>query len=263
MNALVRIEADRVVADSRVVAADFGKRHDHVLRAIDEMVKIQPDLAPNFGAKIYQIETGKGARRAARCFDLDRKGFMLLVMGFNGAKALEVKSRWIDAFDRMEQQLQRSLEASNDDGGEEMEAGLPAMPPLPDDFRERLRFVSEARLIGGKEAGQRAWRIMALPDVFAPQVLVGVAGGAFPRKALSEHLQNSGVMEWAQKRLIALQGNRQRLGEFYADFDDWHRNTHGFGAPISLVSFGHAVRKIGLSAVRSNGSYLLNVALAN
>ena len=259
MSALVRIEADRVVADSRDVAADFGKQHKHVLRSIDEMVKVQPDLEPNFGPKVYSVATGDGGTRHARCFDLDRKGFMLLVMGFNGAKALEIKSRWIDAFDAMEHQLLVRHAADNDDADGEAEA----LPDLPADFRDRMRFVSEARLLGGKEAGRRAWRVMALPDVFIPEVL-GVSGGSLlttPR--LSEAAAASGVVEWARERLRPSEGSRDRLGIFYADFDDWHRTAHGGGAPVSIVTFGKALKRMGLRTYRSNGSYLAGFALAS
>ena len=258
MSALVRIEADRVVADSRDVAADFGKQHAHVLRSIDGMVKMQPDLASNFGCEVYAVATGDGGKRHSRRFDMDRKGFMLLVMGFSGAKALEIKSRWIDAFDAMEHQLLVRHAADNDDAGE-----AEALPDLPADFRDRMRFVSEARLLGGKEAGRRAWRVMALPDVFIPEVL-GVSGGSLLAPArLSEAATASGVVEWARERLRPSEGSRDRLGIFYTDFDDWHRTAHGGGAPVNIVTFGKALKRMGLRTYRSNGSYLAGFALAS
>ncbi|NOW44109.1 Rha family phage regulatory protein [Novosphingobium sp. SG751A] len=257
MNALVRIEADRVVADSRDVAADFGKQHAHVLRAIDTKIKTKPDLASNFGCKMFQIDAGKGARRSARCYDMDRKGFMLLVMGFSGKKALDIQACWIDAFDRMEQQLQRALEVSNDEG--EIEP-VEAMASLPVDFRDRLRFVSEARLLGGKEAGRRAWRVMEFPDVFVPEALLKTFKET--HRLISQKAEDAGIADWARERLAVAEGYRARLGIFYADYDDWHRTHRGGGAPVSIVTFGKAVKGLGLRTYRSDGSYLAGWMLA-
>ena len=39
---------------------------------------------------------------------MDRKGFVLLSMGFTGEKALKFKIAYIDAFDRMEEELRNS-----------------------------------------------------------------------------------------------------------------------------------------------------------
>ena len=39
---------------------------------------------------------------------MDRKGFVLLAMGFTGEKALQFKIAYIDAFDRMEEELRNS-----------------------------------------------------------------------------------------------------------------------------------------------------------
>lgn len=251
MTALVRIEQDRVLADSRDVAADFGKRHDHVLRTIDGMVKAQPDLAPNFGGKIFQVQTGKGGRRSARCFDMDRKGFMLLVMSFSGAKALALKVRWIDAFDQMERMLLARAEAENDD---EVETG----GVLPFDFRDRMRFVSEARLLGGREAGRRAWREMQLPDVFAPEVLSN-------RNTMLVHATegSSEVARWARERLVPCPGAKVRLKFLFADFDEWCRHEGSGGANFSIVSFGKMLPRMGFSTFRSNGSYLRDYVLPN
>ncbi len=38
-------------------------------------------------------------------YEMDRKGFMLLVMGFTGKKALKFKLAFLDAFDLMEKKL--------------------------------------------------------------------------------------------------------------------------------------------------------------
>lgn len=39
------------------------------------------------------------------CFEMDRDGFVLLAMGFDGDKALEWKIKYINAFNQMERML--------------------------------------------------------------------------------------------------------------------------------------------------------------
>lgn len=93
-----------VMATSRDVADYFGKRHDHVLRDIDNLLK---SLAPqNWGAKFREIVGfDEGANRDVRYFEMTRDGFVLLAMGFTGNKALEFKLKYLDAFNRMEAAL--------------------------------------------------------------------------------------------------------------------------------------------------------------
>jgi Rha family phage regulatory protein len=74
-----------MVADSRDVAATFGKRHDNVVSDIRGLIASEPKLgASNFGASSYRSEQGK----ELPCFEIDRDGFSLLAMGFTGEKVL-------------------------------------------------------------------------------------------------------------------------------------------------------------------------------
>lgn len=93
-----------VFANSRDLAAVFGKNHRDVLRAIDDLIREEPSLPlRHFAQGVYTLpETGS---QQHRCFDLTRDGFTLLAMGFTGAKALKWKLRYIEAFNTMEAQL--------------------------------------------------------------------------------------------------------------------------------------------------------------
>lgn len=95
----------KVFADSREVAKRFGKRHKNVLQSIDQIIKdIGDRVGLNFEPYWYIAENNK----KNPAFTMSRAGFMLLVMGFTGKKALLWKLRWIEAFDRMEAELFRS-----------------------------------------------------------------------------------------------------------------------------------------------------------
>lgn len=92
-------------ANSRDVAEFFGKRHDHVIRDIVRLVA--DGCAPNFGETSREVEMPNGGTRTERSFDMDRRGFTILSMGFTGKRALKWKLRYIDAFEAMEAELSK------------------------------------------------------------------------------------------------------------------------------------------------------------
>lgn len=102
----VSLHSGRPATTSLEVAKFFGKRHDHVLRDIDALLSQLPEnsLQPNFGETYQEQETPLGVKQV-RVFILYRDGFMLLVMGYTGKKALGVKLAYIEAFNRMEAEL--------------------------------------------------------------------------------------------------------------------------------------------------------------
>lgn len=90
------------------VARHFGKQHYNVLRDIDNLrAQLDADHALNFEEMVLEVEIGSGATRKDRAYRLTRDGFTLLAMGFTGKKALAFKLAYIDAFNRMEAELQK------------------------------------------------------------------------------------------------------------------------------------------------------------
>lgn len=93
-----------VFANSRDVAAFFGKDVRHIHEAIRNLVQQEPVLGrSNFRPFKINDLTGESVRH----YDMDRDGFTLLAMGFTGAKALKWKLRYIEAFNAMEAELRR------------------------------------------------------------------------------------------------------------------------------------------------------------
>jgi Rha family phage regulatory protein len=104
-----------IFADSRDVAKFFEKRHDHVLRDIDNLIRKDSDLLGceftpakygelNFGdCKINGLAPFEGYR----CFHMTRDGFTLLSMGFTGERALKFKRAYIQAFNTQEAILRK------------------------------------------------------------------------------------------------------------------------------------------------------------
>ena len=109
----VSLYSGRPATTSLEVAKFFSKRHDNVLRDIDALLSQLPEnsLQLNFEETYQEQETPLGVKQV-RMFILYRDGFMLLVMGYTGKKALAMKLAYIEAFNRMEEELARQKEAA-------------------------------------------------------------------------------------------------------------------------------------------------------
>ena len=102
INVNFEVVGDEVFATSLQVAEVFEKRHDHLIRTIDNL------LNDDFKSANFKFDTyfdKKGEQR--RMFSLTRDGFSLLVMGFTGEKAYQWKIEFIKAFNAMEAELRR------------------------------------------------------------------------------------------------------------------------------------------------------------
>jgi len=243
MSALVRIDDGRAVADSRDVAADFGKRHNDVLRAIRAKLKAVPDFTRNFAREVYQVKAGDGGLRDSPRYDMDRKGFMLLVMGFSGAKALEIQSRWIDAFDAMEQRLLGAREAFHDDP-----PASPAPPQLAEDILPAITVVREARQVFGKAAARQLWRSLGLPMPDMPKSLL--------QYAASGHAAPPGMgcnaEDWIAECCVADPNARAGAAELYRSYVTWCAEQQN--VPETQTSFGRALSRGGIPGAKdSNG----------
>nr|WP_234899036.1 Rha family transcriptional regulator [Agrobacterium vitis] len=103
---VVFVKAGAVFASSVDVAEFFEKEHREVLRAIDNLFEIAPDVCScNFAPSSREVKMPNGGARDFRAFDMNRDGFTLLVMGFTGPKAVKFKLDYIAAFNAMETEL--------------------------------------------------------------------------------------------------------------------------------------------------------------
>lgn len=106
------------VASSRDVAKRFGKRHDHVIRDIEELIKGFPKNGdtPMFFKTEY---THPQNHQKYPMYLMNRDGFSMLAMGFTGKEAVQWKLKYIEAFNQMEKQLaaqhksQRAVQDAN------------------------------------------------------------------------------------------------------------------------------------------------------
>lgn len=109
MEALVKVENNQIVTDSRSVAEHFGKQHYHVIRDIENLVnKTEGKDASKIGWMFQETTMSDSYGRQQKAYLMNRDGFSLLVMGFTGAKALEWKLKYIEAFNAMERKLKEA-----------------------------------------------------------------------------------------------------------------------------------------------------------
>lgn len=103
MNEIVFVQNEAALTNSLLVADKFGKAHKHVLDSIRNLIgsaEISSDIKM-FDESIYVDEQG----REQPLYIMNRDGFTLLAMGFNGKKAMKFKLDYIAAFNAMEKAL--------------------------------------------------------------------------------------------------------------------------------------------------------------
>lgn len=155
---ILTIKAGRVVANSRDVASAFGKRHDNVLRSIEDLDCSTDFRLLNFEETPYtDIQNGQ----TYRSFNLTRDGFVFLVMGFTGREAARFKEAYIMAFNRMEEELRQMGLAIDHDGDDVTAWGLPLRK-----VDSASRLIGAALRVYGPDAARRLWeKDKSLPNI--------------------------------------------------------------------------------------------------
>lgn len=109
MNEIVfRGANDQAVTSSLLVAEKFGKEHKHVLDSIRKLIEGCAEISadPMFEETTYVNEQNG---QVYPMFLMNRDGFSLLVMGFNGKKAMQFKLDYINEFNKMEKMIRDSI----------------------------------------------------------------------------------------------------------------------------------------------------------
>lgn len=97
----------QIVVSSREVANNFEKRHNDVVNSIENLT------TKNIVVKeMFKEDTFEHKGNIYKHYWMNRDGFSLLVMGFTGAKALQWKLKYIEAFNKMEQYIKEQNKPS-------------------------------------------------------------------------------------------------------------------------------------------------------
>lgn len=104
MDELVIMHDKQVVTTSLKVAEIFEKEHKNVMQSIKNLT------AENSAVKKMFVEDSylNSRNQQQPMYYMNRDGFTLLAMGFTGSKAMEFKLKYIDAFNRMEEQIKQT-----------------------------------------------------------------------------------------------------------------------------------------------------------
>ena len=109
MKDLVIMHDQQAVTTSLVLAEAFEKQHKHVIEAIEKKISTAENsalLKNMFIEDSYIASNGK----QNKMYYLNRDGFTFIAMGFTGKKADEFKLKYIDAFNKMENQIKEKTQ---------------------------------------------------------------------------------------------------------------------------------------------------------
>lgn len=106
----VEIINGNVRTTSLKVAEHFGKRHDTVLRAIQNLECSDDFKLRNFAEVTREVERPGRGTIACHMYEMTRDGFTFVAMGFTGKEAARWKEAYINAFNRMEAELRGQVD---------------------------------------------------------------------------------------------------------------------------------------------------------
>ena len=95
----------KITTTSLKLAEVFGKEHKNVIRDIESLQVPEEWHKLNFEPMLYDAQVGNGAIRKNKAYTITRDGFTILAMGFTGARAMQFKLAYIEAFNAMERSL--------------------------------------------------------------------------------------------------------------------------------------------------------------
>jgi Rha family phage regulatory protein len=101
--------------DSLFVAEFFEKMHKNVLQDIERITAPESGLSAEFNRLNFQPISYKDNRnRKQKAYALTRDGFVMLVMGYTGQKAMKFKELYIRRFNEMENFIKTLVSARHE-----------------------------------------------------------------------------------------------------------------------------------------------------
>lgn len=140
MDHLLILHNQQAVTNSTNVATTFNKRHDHVMRDIQNLA----EDVPNFGEMFFKTTEPDSYGRDRWIYLMNRDGFTLLAMGFTGSKALHFKVEFLNAFKEMEKALHSPKALSEK---EQLMASMRLSLETAEEIEEVKKEIAEVRNI--------------------------------------------------------------------------------------------------------------------
>lgn len=108
MKDLIVDQDNNVLVSSKDIADNFKKDHTKVMRDIKKLECSDEFRQANYGYSTFTSLQNK----VLPCVNMSKDGFTFLCMGFTGKKAAEFKERYINAFNKLESAISRSVKRS-------------------------------------------------------------------------------------------------------------------------------------------------------
>ena len=151
---------DTARANSLIVAKMFGKRHDHVIRSIENITDPKNGVSDEFRRRNFAQSSYKDSSgRKVKCYNMTRDGFTLLAMGFTGKNALQFKEAYIKRFNDMEKLIFNVVTVRKD------YPMLTEAVKMAHDDPKPYHFSNEADLINKIITGYTAKKFRELHDI--------------------------------------------------------------------------------------------------
>ncbi len=100
---LIEYKNEKAVINSIAVSKIFGKRHDSVIRSIENLLRDKDHEKFNLHNFVeIKIKDNRGVRTT---YDMTRSGASAIVLAFTGKKARDFRIPFVEAFDEMERRL--------------------------------------------------------------------------------------------------------------------------------------------------------------
>ena len=184
------VQDGKVTASSRDIAKKFGKQHDNVLRAIQNL-----DCSPEFKSLNFEGLKYQYRGQEFPYYEMTRDGFSFLCMGFTGKKAAIWKEKYIAAFNAMEAEL---LQQKIWIGGltQALEHICPTPPAEADNIRNQ-RAVKTLRALAAY------WAILEEMPLAAAETAACVVGRIrrLDELDLAQH-QFGGIRDFLERAII-------------------------------------------------------------
>lgn len=125
------------------------------------------------------------------------------------------------------------------------------------ELRERLHFVREARVLGGRTAGRRAWKMVGLPDVFSNRPAQEQVAAP-----LADHGGDDAIWPFIRARVKVggdMRRDRVAASDLYAAYREWC--VEGGEPMLSVRDFKAAMIDRGFQSIASDGMKWLGMTL--
>lgn len=134
---LVIMRDRQAVTTSLQVAEVFGKEHRNVMQSINNKLQYAENSADY--QSMFVLGTYKDSKgRTYPMYYMNRDGFTFIAFGFTGAKADQFKLKYIDAFNRMEKQLQQQKPLSLPEQIQLIAKGYESLSADVKDIKDRM-----------------------------------------------------------------------------------------------------------------------------